>query len=379
MKRPTGSTARTLAGLVETIFARALGAAAAEGGTDLAPAPDAATIAALVDAAFWASLRREEGRSPRISLALVAPDRPQQPLTFAHPLPLDPAALARLAPAVERPGIHLGVWRHDGELRVWGATRTLPDLCLVIEVVDPGLLVVKYRRPESFAKYGNVAVLRGNEIQLVDERSASLPDCPSLISTLVGVAARRTWAESGNVLVQLATSMRGHGRGGSLLIVPRGNEAWRESIVQPVLYAIAPAFAALAQLVRQSAHAGELDGRDAHARRLVESVAGVTAVDGAAVMTDDFELLAFGAKIGRRDGSAPVERVILTAPVVGDEATVVSPLQIGGTRHLSAAQFVHDQPGALALVASQDGHFTAFAWSPCENMVHAHRLDVLLL
>jgi hypothetical protein len=101
-------------------------------------------------------------------------------------------------------------------------------------------------------------------------------------------------------------------------------------------------------------------------------------VDGAAVITDDFELLAFGAKIGRREGSAPVERVILTAPVVGDEPAIVSPLQIGGTRHLSAAQFVHDQQDALALVASQDGHFTAFAWSPCERMVHAHRLDALL-
>ena len=31
------------------------------------------------------------------------------------------------------------------------------------------------------------------------------------------------------------------------------------------------------------------------------------------------------------------------------------------------------------LVASQDGRFTVFEWSACEHMVHAHRLDVLLL
>jgi len=48
-------------------------------------------------------------------------------------------------------------------------------------------------------------------------------------------------------------------------------------------------------------------------------------------------------------------------------------------RHLSAAQFVHDQHDAVALVASQDGKFTVFAWSPCEGMVHAHRVDTLLL
>ncbi|MGI9181745.1 MAG: putative sensor domain DACNV-containing protein, partial [Longimicrobiaceae bacterium] len=45
----------------------------------------------------------------------------------------------------------------------------------------------------------------------------------------------------------------------------------------------------------------------------------------------------------------------------------------------SAAQFVHDQRDALALVASQDGRFTVFGWSPCEERVHAHRVETLLL
>ena len=48
-------------------------------------------------------------------------------------------------------------------------------------------------------------------------------------------------------------------------------------------------------------------------------------------------------------------------------STKVWPGALGGTRHLSAAQFVRDQPDALALVASQDGRFTIFAWSPCED------------
>ena len=55
------------------------------------------------------------------------------------------------------------------------------------------------------------------------------------------------------------------------------------------------------------------------------------------------------------------------------------PTGIGGTRHLSAIQFVHDQRDAMALVASQDGRFTLFAWSPCEEIVHAHRVEALLL
>jgi hypothetical protein len=97
------------------------------------------------------------------------------------------------------------------------------------------------------------------------------------------------------------------------------------------------------------------------------------------VITDQYEVLAFGVKIKRAAGSASVEQMVLTQPVVGDQAVVVPPVQHGGTRHLSAAQFIYDQRDALALVASQDGRFTIFAWSPCEEMVHAHRVDVLLL
>jgi hypothetical protein len=88
---------------------------------------------------------------------------------------------------------------------------------------------------------------------------------------------------------------------------------------------------------------------------------------------------AFGAKIRRNEGSSPVDRWVITEPVVGNLPIVVQPTEHGGTRHLSAAQFVYDQRDALALVASQDGKFTVFAWSPCEEMVHAHRVESLLM
>ncbi len=74
-----------------------------------------------------------------------------------------------------------------------------------------------------------------------------------------------------------------------------------------------------------------------------------------------------------------MEQTPVTAPIEGFVPSVVPPSSLGGTRHLSAAQFVHDQRDAVALVASQDGRFTVFAWSPCEDMVHAHRVEALLL
>jgi DNA integrity scanning protein DisA with diadenylate cyclase activity len=69
----------------------------------------------------------------------------------------------------------------------------------------------------------------------------------------------------------------------------------------------------------------------------------------------------------------------VTEPVEGSAPATVNPYQLGGTRHLSAAQFVHDQRDATALVASQDGRFTIFKWSSCDELVHAHRVEALLL
>jgi hypothetical protein len=89
--------------------------------------------------------------------------------------------------------------------------------------------------------------------------------------------------------------------------------------------------------------------------------------------------LAFGAKIIRRAGWDQVGRVIVTEPIEGTAPVIAGPEQLGGTRHLSAAQFAHDQRDAIALVASQDGRFTVLGWSPCENIVYANRIETLLL
>jgi hypothetical protein len=279
---------------------------------------------------------------------------------------------------VERPAIHLGVWRDGEQLLVWGTTRNLPAFCLVLEVIAPGLLVVKHSRDEA-EKFVNVAVLQGDEIKMIDEQSAHLPDCPDLLTSLLGFDTQHASTESVNVLIYLAVSMRAHGRGGSLLVVPAKTDLWRESVVHPVQYALVPPFSALAELMHDRG-AQDADRRWVDAlRRVVDGVAGLTAVDGATVMTDEYEVLAFGAKIMRRHGSSQIANVIITEPIEGASAVVVESGQLGGTRHLSAAQFVYDQHGAVALVASQDGQFTVFAWSPCENMVHAHRIETLLL
>lgn len=378
MSEPGYPAARAVAPTIQSHFMRQLSLRSGTPRDFSALIPDVQDIEAVVDAAFWASLRREEGYVPRVSLALVSPDRVTLPLLFEQSLPLTPGTLTKVAPAVERPGIHLGVWRQRGELRMWGTTRAIPDFCPVLEVAAPGLLVFKHHRSDG-AKFVNVAVLEGDQIKIIDESASAIPDCPALVTSLLGFDTPGSWNRSASVLVDLAVSMRAHGRGGILLIVPASHDDWTRSIVRPVPYAIAPPFMALADLVRRAATERARREWQEELEDAVQAIAGLTAVDGAAIINDRCELLAFGAKISRRDGFPLVEQAAVTEPIEGGETALMHPSRLGGTRHLSAAQFVHDQREAMALVASQDGRFTIFAWSPCEERVHAHRVETLLL
>jgi hypothetical protein len=377
MNGPLYPAARAAASRLAEHFARH--AAAGRGSTAGAPLPDADTIEALVDAAFWASLQREEGHAPEVSLAYLPPEAAVRPLRLAVPLALGPRALARLGPAVERPGIHLGVWRERDQLVVWGTTRAIPSFCLVVEVLGAGLLVVKHRIRDDSAKFRNVAVFEGEQVKIVSRQAEDGSDHPALLKSLLAAEASSAVDDDVEILLRLAVSMRAHKRGGTLLVVPAGTETWRESIVRPIAYGVAPPFTELADLAR-----AEEEGRGGTSppgalARVVDAVAGLTAVDGATLITDRYELLAFGVKIARRDSRPRVERVVLTEPIEGGVAAVIAPVELGGTRHISAAQFAQDQPDAVALVASQDGRFTVFAWSPPEERVHAHRVEVLLL
>src|ERR1051325_3033272 len=142
------------------------------------PKPSADFVEEIITKAFWASLRREEGHAPKISIAFLPPDQTVRPLIFNPQVRLDADLLARLAPAVERPGIHIGVWPYAEELCVWGVTRTVPSWCFVLEVVGPGLLVAQYRRHGMSSKFANVAVIEGAYVKFIQQQPAMISEAP---------------------------------------------------------------------------------------------------------------------------------------------------------------------------------------------------------
>jgi hypothetical protein len=353
----------------------------------LAPLPGIETIESIIDIAFWTSLRREEQFPPRISLTYLPPDQVPGALIFEKPIPLLAESLTKIAPGVERPAIHLGIWSIDGELKVWGATRQLPTFSFVAETVAPGLLVIKHRHNDEAAKFINVAVLEGDTTKMLNHEFKAEPGCASILSSMLGTSTLASMLgtttaasyDSSSVMIRLAVSMRDHKRGGSLLIVPRMTEKWRKSISHPISYSVSPPYTELSDVLR-----GEPEDRKQRRWKealvkAVDGVAGLTAIDGATVVTEDCEVLAFGAKIVRPDGVTPAEKVALIEPAEGAEPIIIPIGQLGGTRHISAVQFANAQRDSLAMVASQDGPFTIFYWSNCDQIVYGYRVESLLL
>ena len=376
----TYKAARIVAESVEKIFSNHLETATRLGEKNLASVPNASIIESFIDVGFWTSLRHEEGRSPRISLAYLKPEQAGTPIIFAQPIPFTPKTLTKLSPGYERAGIHLGVWHDENNaLYVWGATLTIPNCCFVLDISEAGQVVIKHRRIDGFGKFSNIAVLAGDEIKIVDEQNSTNGSCPKIISSLLDFTSVASRHDTVNVMLQLAVSMRAHKRGGTLLVVPSQTKEWRESISHPLHYAIKPAFSGLADLIKKNEIDNSIPNWQAMLSKEVDIIGGLTAIDGATIINDEYKLLAFGEKIVQRVGQPIIDKVIETEPIKENKPTIVFPSKTGGTRHLSAAQFVQDQNNAIALVASQDGRFTVFAWSPKDQLVQAHRIDTLLL
>jgi len=95
-----------------------------------------------------------------------------------------------------------------------------------------------------------------------------------------------------------------------------------------------------------------------------------TAVDGATIVTKDFDIIAIGAKIRELEGPPDIKnnplKPWIQQPYEGCEPNEKPEglSALGGTRHQSAAQFVyaHRTETVFAIVASQDGKISIIYW-----------------
>ena len=347
---------------------------------DIPLIPSQQFITQIVDAAVWTSFATDEGNPVTISITLSPPAEDSfHTFIFDRPISFDVNHLVKLGAALENPRADISVWPDEKkQLAVWGfRTRSvdtlLPTLC--VEAMAPGNVLITFGGK-------SLAALSGNEAFFTDHSSLMSTIIPKLSSPIDKQSDGILYLMRYMSLLNTARNMRAHGRGGTLLVVPE-NSDWQRSIDTPVPYTGGAIFLesdydvtkkpSLITNVKNffgtssQKSIAERDNLERLGRQLGQQckhIARLTAVDGALVMSFDRFVYCFGAKIIRDQNTTPPTNIRVYKPVEGDNGTMVNLMDLGGTRHQSAAHFANAQPGAVAIVVSQDGHVSIISSDP---------------
>jgi hypothetical protein len=353
--------------------------------------PSLIHLTELVQASFWASLQKEENRPVKFSVAFIPPDAGPNAYVFEEAVPFGPESLVKLAPALHTSKAHIGVWSdEEGELVIWGFTNAptvSKSASLPYWFVDPSLgwpLTIHVHEAGQLlvlVSHNAIALITGRRAVFLEEQSriwetALWSKIPLGIDPIVQHEEHRL--QICQSLFKIAQAARAHGHGGVMLIVP-DSEDWKRSVTHPITYSgiipferarncLTQYLAGYDSLLKQQGDLVEhiLSSENIETYQVLnqslDSIGQLTAVDGAMVVTYGLRVLAFGVKIRPIDAERRPENVRLSEPIEGARTKTVSVSELGNTRHQSAAQFVFDQPDAIAFVISQDQRITLVAW-----------------
>lgn len=340
-----------------------------------APSPE--HLAEMINVAHWASYATEEGHSVTASLLLRQPDHITDTFHFDTPIELTAQTIVKLGPALEDPQADIGVWPDEaGQLKIWGFTtisyETVITSDLLIKILGPGRILIMYSGR-------TIAALTANRAVFIDSRSFLHTIMPKIAAQAHTTDISLVNLFRYNAILKIAQQMRLHGRGGTVLIVPEDMN-WKKSIKAPIHYTGGASFLDpdamlstpsqleladsenLLRIVRDMKLTLKKDWLRSwqQVRQQCTRIARLTAVDGALVMTFDRYVYCFGAKIETIDTGTISTSLSVIEPFEGHSVGLQPFSGLGGTRHISAAQFAYDQPGAISIVASQDGNVTFF-------------------
>jgi hypothetical protein len=343
--------------------------------------PDAPHLTSLLDSVFWATMLPNEGRYSRFSILYAPRDYCGGRVDFPSPVALTSKALRDLAPTVPA-GAHLGVTPDGDHLVIWGVALDSP-MCVTIRALRPGRIMLGIG-PE------NLILIDGPEAgDLIwpGERRHGVgrPHCAAVLGAGFGASVTGPRQRvMGVLLLMVAEAMVGHGNGGTILIVPRVDEALRGRLDLGRPATLDPSLREfLEKYVREAPDDASWDPMDGGVadlqqylngrrwkisedlRRVVEAVGRLTAVDGAIVLTYDLDLIAAESiiKVTATSGDLVVRRSLLS----WGRSAVVPVSQLGGTRRQSAASFVLQDREYVAITSSHDGPLTFATWFLAEG------------
>lgn len=349
---------------------------------------------------------------------VVGPPNGLHRLPFDVPRPFTAQELRRLTPAVDHDRSLVGVCvDKNHELQIWGIVHSgprwleqfyggrgsvlnLPD-SLIVGVNDPGYLVISQGARPLCALEGGV--LQNNRLNVFGSRwfpqlFADFRHELSQLHHTARVESGAPWTAIdsnftrmvGRQMIQrLISTVQRSRHGGTLLIVPveRADELiqpnpWIKlkykfvgeeprsrfrSLIVRTMNTLAASNSRLSdgQLTvgwdEYGAAAGpDLAALDEAIFELAHMVATLTAVDGAVLVTQRFELLGFGGEI-----AGAISEVTSVARAFDPEGSIygIEPTEDVGTRHRSVYRLCHSLRDVLGIVVSQDGGARFIRWN----------------
>lgn len=352
--------------------------------------PSETQLQELVSRAFWASLEKEEGRPSIFALCFSPPkaSKMSQSLVFEEAQDLNVSNIVKLFPALLPGRRAIGVQADAREdLEIWGMLP-LPNPGLTVEAVGPGHIAVRFLgRNRMVLRSGETTILRNDHSD-------------NLILVLITLSEQEwevtmSMALLAEALKKIIDAMVQQAHGGTLLWIPDGVD-WQSS-VKSIRYLCKPPYQELAeyldkltnQLLEEKSF-GREDHRNSplyeqlnlymqEIKPTLDGIAQLTAVDGAMVLSEGLEVLAFGVMLQSQDRLTQRNVAVLELGRYTEnssdtlEIRVIPLSKLGGARHRSAAEFCCAHKRALAFVASQDGTLTVFGWQSWSDRLFAVR------
>lgn len=363
----------------------------------------ASPLAAVINEVVKASLMPEEGKRFKFSLLIGRAswsgkfDEKQQ-APFARLVPFSAATLSKLAPLCLRQALGLVITiSRTGETVVSGLSF-MPSPCILeIEVTGPGKLIFFTMGQPNFT----YSIERGL-VPLTCWKTLYGYMWAAVDRIVMDDAQSRPVGEILERTVQIASEYR---NGGTILVVPKGDKKWTSLIdvkaaklFAPPITRVSDALSYMSTLtsLRRGGRAEKNDvrvGEDFEGDRWVDEeafgivaerirehskfLAPLSAIDGALVVDTALSVFCCGAKI-TLPRTKPQGSVVVGNPLQKIQKAKVTFDSLGGTRHTSAAGFVARHKKAFAVVLSQDGRLSLFAWDDKRNVLVQKKLDDLL-
>ncbi len=338
------------------------------------PLPDAAQLAVLVDAVFYASLHEEEAR--RVDFAVAwQPNAHDCAAVVAldPPVRATPKNLAKLAPATSGEASAIALRPSEEGIVAWALLErnASPRQPLMIRSIDAGVLQINY------AGYPRALYARGEIVMLGESGDVAVPSV--WLSKTFDAWRQNIDPDTGidlsaAVVTRIASAVLAHGHGGMILLMPAeiaephgvrvhyrasNGEVLANRFAKIVCDLAPPDRFARLKGSRPRGYDGRVAVRDEDQiefSEAIEVVAKLTAVDNALLLDTNLCVRGFGVQV--IEGDAPRTSFRHTNPYTR-ESHVDDLSTFTGTRHPAGVIYCVRQPReAAAVVVSQDGHIS---------------------